>query len=284
MLRLAGARVLDERDLAEVHALLANDPVASCMVAARIEVAGLDPWRLGGEVWAYDHRSLRGARVDALCFAGPNLIPLYGNSSALRSFADRARRRGRMCSSLVGPAEQVLGLWEELSPDWGPAREVRGDQPLMALGANPSVPPDPLVRQVRPEELDRYLPAAIAMFVEEVGVDPCADDGGASYRARVAELIAGGRAFARFEGGEVVFKAEIGAMSAKVGQIQGVWVRPDRRGHGIGTAGTATVAERLVRGLGRTASLYVNCYNDVAKAAYRRIGFTQVGQYATVLF
>ncbi|CAL9360203.1 Mycothiol acetyltransferase [Actinosynnema sp. ALI-1.44] len=284
MLRLAGARVLDERDLNEVLAVLSGDPVAACMVAARVEVAGLDPWRLGGEVWAYDHRSLRGARLDALCFAGPNLIPLCGNASAIRSFADRARRRGRMCSSLVGPAEQVLALWEELAPDWGPAREVRGDQPLMALGRTPSVTPDPLVRPVRPDELDRYLPAAVAMFIEEVGVDPCADDGGASYRARVAELISSGRAFARFEGGDVVFKAEIGAMSNKVGQIQGVWVRPDRRGQGIGTAGTAAVAERLVRGLGRTASLYVNSYNDVARAAYRRIGFTQVGQYATVLF
>jgi predicted GNAT family acetyltransferase len=222
--------------------------------------------------------------VDGLCFAGPNLIPLRGNTSALRSFADRARRRGRMCSSLVGPAEQVLGLWQELEPDWGPAREVRDDQPLMALGRTPEVEPDPLVRPVRPEELDRYLPAAIAMFIEEVGVDPCAEDGGTSYRARVAELIAGGRAFARFEGGEVVFKAEIGALSSKVGQIQGVWVRPDKRGHGIGTAATASVADRLVRGLGRTASLYVNGYNEVARAAYQRIGFGQVGQYATVLF
>ncbi|MDR6596085.1 GNAT family N-acetyltransferase [Saccharothrix longispora] len=284
MLRLAGARLLDERDLSEVLAVLAADPVASCMVAARVEVAGLDPWRLGGEVWSYDHRALRGGRVDALCFAGPNLIPLRGDAAALRGFADRARRRGRMCSSLVGPSEQVLGLWEELSRDWGPAREVRPVQPLMALGGAPSVAPDPLVRPVRPDELDRYLPAAISMFIEEVGVDPCAEDGGASYRARVAELIAGGRAFARFEGGDVVYKAEIGAMSARVGQIQGVWVRPDRRGCGIGTAGTAAVADRLVRGLGRTASLYVNSYNEVAQSAYRRIGFMQVGEYATVLF
>ncbi|GLZ31278.1 acetyltransferase [Lentzea sp. NBRC 105346] len=284
MLRLAGARLLDERDLPEVLGVLEHDPVASCMVAARVETAGLDPWRLGGEIWASDTRSLRGGRVEGLCFSGPNLIPLRGNASAMRSFADRARRRGRMCSSLVGPAEQVLSLWEELQPDWGPAREVRAEQPLMALGSTPLIKADPLVRQVRPDELNRYLPAAIAMFIEEVGIDPCAEDGGAGYRARVAELIAGGRAFARFEGGEVVFKAEIGALSKKVGQIQGVWVRPDRRGHGYGTAGTAAVADRLLRGLGRTASLYVNGYNHVAQAAYRRVGFEQVGQYATVLF
>jgi predicted GNAT family acetyltransferase len=178
----------------------------------------------------------------------------------------------------------VLGLWQELSGDWGPAREVRADQPLMAMATPPVVPIDPLVRAVRPEELDRYMPAAIAMFIEEVGIDPCADDGGSSYRARVAELIAGGRAFARFEGGEVVYKAEIGSLCRKVGQIQGVWVRPDRRGHGLATYGTAAVVDRLVRGLGRSASLYVNGYNDPAKHAYRRVGFQQVGSYATVLF
>ncbi|NIH81821.1 GNAT family N-acetyltransferase [Amycolatopsis viridis] len=284
MLRLAGARLLSERDQAVVRAVLAADPVASCMVSARVEVAGLDPWRLGGELWAADYRGTRGGRLPGLCFSGPNLIPLRGNAAALRSFADRALRKQRVCSSLVGPAEQVLGLWDELAAEWGPAREVRDDQPLMAMDTEPVVKPDPMVRPVRPDELDRYLPAAIAMFIEEVGVDPRDGDGGASYRARVAELIAGGRAFARFENGEVVFKAEIGALSRSVGQIQGVWVRPDRRGRGLGAAGTAAVVSRLVNGLGRTASLYVNSFNSPALAAYRRIGFSQVGRYATVLF
>ncbi|MCP2169666.1 hypothetical protein LX83_006552 [Goodfellowiella coeruleoviolacea] len=276
--------MLDDRDLPEVLGVLHADPVAACMVAARVETAGLDPWRLGGQVWSCGHRSLRGGKLDGLCFVGPNLIPLRGNRVALRCFAERALRRGRICSSLVGPAEQVLGLWEELRPEWGPARDVRADQPLMAMADPPELAPDPLVRPVRPEELDRYLPAAVAMFIEEVGIDPRADDGGASYRARVAELIAGGRAFARFEDGDVVFKAEIGALSAQVGQIQGVWVRPDRRGHGLGTSGTAAVVDRLVRGMNRTASLYVNSYNAPARAAYQRVGLRQVGRYATVLF
>lgn len=284
MLRLAGARLLDDRDRQAVSAVLAADPVASCMVAARVEAAGIDPWRLGGELWGYDDRPGRWARLDAVCFAGPNLIPLTGGRAALRSFADRALRKRRSCSSLVGPADQVLGLWEELRPDWGPAREVREDQPLLAAGGQPRVTPDPLVRQVRPDELDRYLPAAIAMFIEEVGIDPRAGDGGVGYRARVAELIAGGRAFARFEEGDVVFKAEIGSLSSSVGQIQGVWVHPDRRGHGIGTTGTAAVVDRLVNGMGRTASLYVNGYNAAARAAYDRVGFVRVGRYATVLF
>jgi uncharacterized protein len=247
------------------------------MVAARVEVAGLDPWRLGGQVWAV------GSRMDGLCFAGANLVPLRGERAALRAFADRARRHGRNCSSLVGRAELVLPLWDDLVDHWAPAREVRADQPLMVLSGRPAVAPDPLVRPVQPPELERYLPAAIAMFTEEVGIDPRAGDGGVGYRARVSELVSAGRAFARFENGEVVFKAEIGAISSQVGQIQGVWVHPEWRGRGYGAAGTAAVADRLA-GMGRLSSLYVNAFNHVARTSYARVGFRQVGSFATILF
>lgn len=278
MLKLAGARLLDNRDAHWVRAVLDADPVAACMMAARFEVAGTDPWRLGGELWGF------GQRLDGLCFSGGNLVPLRGARPAIRAFADRALRHGRGCSSLVGPAEPVLGLWDELAGDWGPSREVRPDQPLLAMACAPSVPADPLVRTVRQDELDRYLPAAVAMFTEEVGIDPTVGDGGAGYRARVAELVAAGRAFARFDGGEVVYKAEIGAMSSRVGQLQGVWVHPAWRNRGLGATGTAAVVERLVGGMGRVASLYVNSFNLPARAMYQRVGFRQVGTFATVLF
>ena len=277
VLKVAGARLLDDRDRRAVRALLDADPVATCMVAARVELAGLDPWRLGGELWGF------GQRLEGLCFSGANLVPLRGERAALRAFADRARRHGRGCSSIVGRAELVLPLWHDLSGSWSPPREVRAEQPLMVLAGPPAVVPDPLVRQVRLEELDRYLPAAVAMFTEEVGVDPRSGDGGAGYRARVAELINAGRAFARFEGDQVVFKAEIGALSAQVGQIQGVWVHPACRGRGLGTAGTAAVTDRLTA-MGRVSSLYVNGFNTVARKAYSRIGFRQVASFATVLF
>ncbi len=260
-----------------MRAALDADPVAGCMVAARIEMAGLDPWRLGGELWAV------GSRLDGLCFAGANLVPLRGERSALRSFADRARRQGRGCSSVVGRAELVLPLWDDLAGHWAPAREVRADQPLMVLAGPPAVAPDLSVRAVRLDELDRYLPAAVAMFTEEVGIDPRAGDGGAGYRARVADMVGSGRVFARFDGGQVVFKAEIGALSRQVGQIQGVWVHPACRGRGLGMAGTAAVAERLA-GMGRVSSLYVNGFNHVARSVYTRIGFEQVGSFATILF
>jgi predicted GNAT family acetyltransferase len=137
---------------------------------------------------------------------------------------------------------------------------------------------------VRTDELDTLLPAAVAMFTEEIGVSPLRIDGGAGYRARLSELVRAGRALAWIEDGRVVFKAEIGAVSRAVCQVQGVWVAPEHRGRGIGAAGTAAVVEYARSTLAPVVSLYVNDYNAAALAAYRRVGLREVGQFSSVLF
>jgi uncharacterized protein len=269
-------RVSVVRDGTAVRRVFDEDPVGSCMVAARVADYGLDPNSIGGELWT------RGGAHESLCYAGANLIPLRGRPSDLFAFADAARGASRRCSSLVGRSELVIPMWQRLESAWGPARDVRENQPLMSMNTMPTCPIDPAVRQVKPDELDTYLVAAIDMFIGEVGVDPRIGDGGRGYRRRVASLIAAGRAWARFEHGEVVFKAEVGSQSPAVSQIQGVWVHPEWRGKGLGAAGTATLTAVIV-GTGRIASLYVNDFNTVARATYDRVGFAEVGTFATVL-
>jgi predicted GNAT family acetyltransferase len=151
----------------------------------------------------------------------------------------------------------------------------------MVLDGAPRVEPDPRVRLVLPSELDVLLPAAVAMFTEEIGVPPESVD---LYRARVAELIAARRCFARIENGRVLFKAEIGAATAQACQIQGVWVAPALRGQGLGTVGTAAVAAAAQRDIAPIVSLYVNAFNGGARRAYERVGFSRIDTFASVLF
>ncbi|MBO0830323.1 MAG: GNAT family N-acetyltransferase, partial [Streptosporangiales bacterium] len=146
------------------------------------------------------------------------------------------------------------------------------------------VPPDSRVRRVRADEVDVILPACIAMFTEEVGVSPVASDGGVIYRARVAELVRQGRAFARIDDGVVMFKAEIAAATERSCQVQGVWVPPAYRGRGIATAGMAAVVAEALRSVAPAVSLYVNDYNEPARAAYDRAGFRDHGCFMSVLF
>ncbi len=225
MLTTPATRPLEPGELGDALALLAREPLAGAFVAARVIESGLDPRLLGGELWGWYHRG----RLRSLCFSGANLVPLHAGPAALRAFAERALAEGRRCTSIVGPAPATAALWAHLEPHWGPARAVRAHQPLMATSAPPppGITPDPLVRPMRKDEMDLVLPAAVAMFTEEVGVSPLsAEDGGLAYQSRVAETVGTGRCFARVEDGRIVFKAEIGAVTPHTCQLTGVWTAP----------------------------------------------------------
>ena len=282
----AARSVMTDVDLRDAARLCAIDPVASVLAAARIESSlASGAVRAGSTIWGYE----RDGQLGALCWAGANLVPVCApdDSAALDAFAETALRQGRRCSSIVGGAEQVLGLWERLEPSWGPARDVRPDQHSLVMDQPPAVAPDPAVRLAEPAELGVILPACVQMFVEEVGYSPLQGAPGA-YEARVKTLIDERRSFVRIDYGasvpEVVFKAELGAVGAGVAQVQGVWVAPGLRGLGLSVQGMATVVALTLGAVAPVVSLYVNGYNTRALAAYARVGFRRVGTYATILF
>lgn len=276
------ARVLDDSALGAVQGLLAQDVAAHCVLASRVEAAGsLDARRLGGQIWSSS------GGLGSACYVGGTVMPIGigapGRSGAADIGARLADQR-RGCSSIVGTAGNVLALWSAAERGWGPARLIRDDQPLlMSVEAPPPALADPQVRVLRAHQADQIVPAAAAMFAEELKASPFGRDGGAGFRNRIRALAAAGRILARFEGDEAIFKAEIGSVSAGACQIQGVWVRPDLRGQGIGTAAMAAVL-RYALTLAPAATLYVNGFNAPARAVYDRLGMRQVGTFATVLF
>lgn len=283
------ARLLEpHEDLkSQILAVLDRDPIVNCFLYARLEPLFQAPSRsgqsiksvIGGDVWLYEEDG----EIAALCYIGANLVPTPASDRAIESFALRARRAGRYSSSMVGPKASVLALWARLEDVWSPARAVREYQPLLAIEHRPEIAGDVSVRRVEPVEISALLPASVAMFTEELGVSPIGGGGGALYRAKLAELIAAGFVFARFENGKVIFKCEIGALSPSACQIQGVWTKPDRRGEGIGTEGLARVVEIALE-LAPTVCLYVNDFNIAARRSYEKIGFREVGAFASVLF
>src|ERR1700744_2022430 len=119
------ARLLDDRDRAAALEVCAADPVANVFVEARIRAFGLDPGRLGAQMWGYE----QGGRLVSLCYGGANLVPVQATGPAVTAFAERALRQGRRCSSIVGTSAVVTELWGLLRPYWGAAPERRGGQP-----------------------------------------------------------------------------------------------------------------------------------------------------------
>ena len=132
-------------------------------------------------------------------------------------------------------------------------------------------------------DLGELLPAAAAMFTEEVGFDPVARYGD-GYAARLRTLIAGRRsAIVTDVNGRVIFKADAGIVNLDAAQVQGVWLHPDYRGYGLAKPFFAAAAQVLQRRYPHL-SLYVNDYNARALAMYRGTGWEQIGQFSTIIF
>jgi predicted acetyltransferase len=132
-------------------------------------------------------------------------------------------------------------------------------------------------------DLGELLPAAAAMFTEEVGFDPITRYGD-GYAARLRTLIAGQRsAIVTDVNGRVIFKADAGIVNLDAAQVQGVWLHPDYRGYGLAKPFFAAAAQILQRRYSHL-SLYVNDYNARALAMYRGTGWEQIGQFSTIIF
>lgn len=273
-------RVLGPSDLHAVRHLIAQDPVTNVFVDYRVRLTGMEPRWLGGEIWGYEE----GRELVSLCHVAANLTPVQTTSAALDAFAFRALEQGRRCGSIMGLHEDVAALWRVLGPRWGPPRSVRSHQPFLVLSRTPRVEASAQVRRVRLDELDILYPACVSMYTEELGVSPEAGGGAALYRARIAQLINKGLAFAHIANGHVVFKAEIGAVTPHAAQLQSVWVAPPYRSQGLAAGGVAAVCEAALQDLAPVVSLYVNAHNEPARRTYARVGFEETCRFATILF
>ncbi|GAA3665501.1 GNAT family N-acetyltransferase [Nocardioides ginsengisoli] len=260
--------------------LAQQDPVVNVFAVHRAWSTNLEPRWLGGEMWG---RFVDG-RLVAACHAGANLVPIQCGPADAEAFAERALARRRMASTIVGPQDAVRPFWDRVESHWGRPRDARWDQRHMVITGPPAVALDPQVRNGEQADLRTLYPACVAMYTEEVGVSPEANGGGDLYRTRVAQLVGRRWSFVRYDGGELVFKAEVACASADAAQIQGVWVPPHRRNQGFATAGMAAVVEQVRASIAPTVSLYVNDWNHAARAAYERVGFVETTRFATVMF
>lgn len=285
------ARLLTDADTPLVAALAGADPVANVFVSSLLQ-AGRRTGPRGGTagtcfLGVVDPDDGPAAELRAVAWVGSNVVPLAipGAARHALTLGRAAAALRRRFGSLYGPAEQVLGIEAMLAARGHRPRSVRPDQPLMVARGQGSVTASQTLRQAQPADLETVLPASAAMFEEELGFSPLRQ-GAASYRDRIQRLIQTGRVLIEpgREPGELpVFKADLGVLSLDCVQVQGVWVRPDRRGEGLAAPAMASVVEYAAR-TADAVSLYVNAYNEPAMRTYARVGFEQVGTFATVLY
>ena len=213
MLSTAALRVLDARDAEAVTRPARARPAGQRLRRLAGRPSGSTRGGSAGSCGV--GRSTAGSRRCAT--PAPTWSPSTAGHDALAAFAERARRQGRRCSSIVGPVDDGRAVVGAARAGLGAgarrpvAPAVHGDRRRTAGRARPG-----WFAGCAPTSSSCCCRRAIAMFTEEVGVSPLGQRRRRALPGRVADLVAAGRAFARIEDGRVVFKAEIGAVTAGV--------------------------------------------------------------------
>ena len=275
-------RVLVHWDTDALRTLIARDRVANVFVDSLISQNNSAVPSFPGSL-ILGHFMDDGVTLAAACWVGSNVVPIEASAEQARDFGRWIVAHWQPHASIFGPADATLALMDELKRAGIHAQEIRANQPLLSISGPPLATPSPWLAVTKKPQFNEILGAAVAMFEEEVGYSPFLGGEG-NYRSRVAWLISHGHSFSHQSScGEVIFKADLGAVTQYASQVQGVWMNPEYRGMGLSAAYMAAVV-LLAQVHAPVTSLYVNDYNTRARALYERVGFVQVGTFATILF
>lgn len=273
-------RLLGPDDVDAALDLCARNPAAHVFVASRILDGGLGAGSAAAFGWFDD------GQLESLVWTIANVVPVETSQASWQGLSAHVRKVRRRSASFLGPREEVRGLWRMSGPDFPAPRAIRGEQPLMSTSTPPSqlgIDLDPRVRPATVGEVDLVMPAAEHMFTQEIGYRPYTGSP-AFYRDSIWRMISAGRTYVVIEDGRVIFKADVGSVALGTCQIQGVWLTPELRGHGLAGGLMAAALEQAMIDHAPLATLYVNDYNAPALATYRRIGMERVGTFSTILF
>jgi GNAT superfamily N-acetyltransferase len=219
-------------------------------------------------------------RVEGVALIGHTILFEAFSDRAIQSFATLARRESTN-HLLMGEHNAVERFWSYYSSKDQSPRLVC---PILFLERREPFAEQSEVSGLRAatrEDLEHVVQAQRTMAFEISGVDPLKKDP-AGFRERYLRRIEKQRVWVLIEHGQLVFKTDIIADTPQANYIEGVYVRPEDRGKGLGRRCLAELGRILLK---RTRALYLFVENDSKQTSfYLNLGFKVAGQYDLLYF
>jgi uncharacterized protein len=184
---------------------------------------------------------------------------------------------------IVGPRPTVERYWQYVRSWHTSPRVVRDSQPVLVVDRSSlrGARSDVVVRRARPSEWESVAHNSAKMIEHELDYDPRSF--AAEFNANVRMMIDRSLWWVGEREGRLCFFCNAGPRSPQTLQLQGIWVPPKLRGHGLATAALYGICDELLEDV-PSLSLYVNGFNTPALRLYDRVGFSQRGEFQTLLF
>ena len=203
------------------------------------------------------------------------------SEAATESFA-RLTKRSPGSRLLMGECGQVRRFWHYYAPGGGAPRRLR-DVFLLAqrlpFGGCEEIEG---LRRALPGDLDEVAALHSEMISEETGSDPLSTDREGFLR-RCLRRIEQQRTWAWFEGGRIIYKADIIAQTPEVAYVEGVYVNPRDRRKGYGRRCLAQMGRQLL-GQASAICLFVDEQNRRAHDFYLSVGYACASRYHILYF
>ncbi len=257
-------------DAEALRAFLLNDMRQHLYLLGLLEECGVTA-PAGGPSHAFWGRFDQG-ELSAVLFVGGNgglVVPSASSPSLFHALTAPLAQTVWLRSAL-GERTAVDALVRLL----GRGRRPRLDltQRLFTVSADDMGPfTNPRLRLAREEDLPRLVPLAAGDVAERLGHRPLEEDP-AGFAARVRRRVRAGRTWVLEEGGELVFKVDVGCRSRFGAELEGIHTHPSHRGRGHGTLSLGQISRHLLSAMPRLA-LRVHEQDERTAALARRVGY-----------
>ncbi|HEY1403929.1 MAG TPA: GNAT family N-acetyltransferase [Pyrinomonadaceae bacterium] len=269
---------LAESHGAEALSFLSERPVDNVIMSGFIRDHGVMSPQHRGRF--YGCRNGAG-ELEGVALIGHGMCFDARSEAAMKSFAS-VTRRSPESRVLMGESGPVRRFWNYYAPDGGEPRLLRDvfllEQRLPFDGCEAIQG----LRPASPADLDDVVALHSEMIGEETGHDPLRHDREGFLR-RCLRRIEQRRTWAWFDGGRIVYKADVVAQTPEVAYVEGIYVHASERGKGYGRRCLAEMGRQLL-GQANAICLFVDERNERAQNFYLSLGYTCARRYHILYF
>ena len=269
--------VLTEEDHDAVLHFLNERPVHTVAMTSMILDNGFQSPLNRGTFYGYHDRS---GALEGVTLIGHTTLVEVRSDEALYALAQAAKSRSNEIHMILSSGDTSLDMWRFVFDIAGSPRRVNHEILFEARFPFPvgSCPYE--VRAARMEELEQIAEAHAEVTFNESGVDPLLRDR-EGFTDRVARRIEQGRTFVAFEGGKLLFKADVVSLTGETAYLEGIYVAEGQRGSGVGPKCLAEVTRRLL-GIVDNVCLLSNEEQTGSHRAFEKAGFARADRCTAV--